>query len=77
MTQLTSRIAIDPKTHRKVQVLASAGVRYAGHDQIGDLVRFLLDDAWQEALNAGLVTDAMLEPAEQVGGARAAVMAPR
>jgi len=62
MTQLTARIAIDPQTHRKAQVLASAGVRYSGFDQIGDLVRFLLEDAWQEALNAGLVNEKMLVP---------------
>lgn len=64
MTQLTSRIAIDPKTHRKAQVLASAGVRYAGNDQINDLVRFLLEDAWQEAKGAGIVNDKMLKTTE-------------
>jgi len=62
MTQLTARIAIDPQTHRKAQILASAGVRYSGFDQIGDLVRFLLEDAWQEALNAELVNEKMLVP---------------
>lgn len=61
MTALTSRIATDPQTHRKAQVLASTGVRFGGFDQIGDLVRFLLDDAWQEALNAGLVNEKMLK----------------
>ncbi|MBI5933302.1 MAG: hypothetical protein HY867_06305 [Chloroflexi bacterium] len=58
MTNLTARIAIDPKTLQKVQILR--GVRYGGFDEIGSLVRFLVDDAWQEALNAALVSERML-----------------
>ena len=67
MTELTARIAIDPQTHRKAQVLASAGVRYAGLDQISDLVRFFIDDAWQNALQAGTVKETMLVPAHWAG----------
>jgi len=35
---------------------------YGGFNRIGDLTRFLFDDAWQEALNAGLVSEKMLIP---------------
>ena len=58
MTDLTKRIAVDPQTLLKIQKLRSA--HYGGFDQIGDLARFLIDDAWQEALNAGLVKESML-----------------
>lgn len=61
MTILNARIAIDKYAHRKAQVLASRAVRYGGFEQIADLVRFLLDDAWQDALSAGLVQDGMLD----------------
>jgi hypothetical protein len=63
MTDLTARIATDPETLQKVQILR--GVRYGGFDEIGTLVRFLVDDAWQEAVNAGLVKEAMLKAETQ------------
>lgn len=64
MTDLTSRLAVDPKTHQKAQILASSAVRFGGFDEIGSLMRFLLDDAWQEALNAGMVKESMLKKDE-------------
>lgn len=63
MTDLTARLAVDPQTHLKAQILR--GVRYGGFDEIGALVRFLVDDAWQEALNAGMVKESMLKKPEQ------------
>ena len=60
MTELIARLAVDPQTLLKAQILR--GVRYGGFNRIGDLTRFLFDDAWQEALNAGLVSEKMLIP---------------
>lgn len=68
MTDLTARIATDPLTHQKAQILASKGVRFGGFDQISDLVRSLMEDAWQEAMNAGLVNEKMLAAVEAANG---------
>lgn len=65
MTDLTARIAIDKPTHQKVQILASKAVKFNGFDQIDQLVRSFVDDAWQEALNAGMVKESMLKKPEQ------------
>jgi undecaprenyl pyrophosphate synthase len=74
MTDLIKRIAVDPQTHKKIQVLRQ--VHYGGLDEIAALTRFLVDDAWQEAISAGLVKDAMLEDsiASHAGAKSAAKM---
>jgi hypothetical protein len=60
-TQFTSRLAVDKPTQKKASLLARA--RYEGNKTIGELLRYLLEDAWQEAMNAGLVKESMLEEA--------------
>lgn len=61
MTQFTARLAVRPETQQKAAILASKAVRWDGYEVIGDLVDFLIEDAWQEALLAGKVSAAMLQ----------------
>lgn len=58
-TRFTARIAVDPLTQRKVQILRA--VRFYGYDQIGAFVEGVVEDAWQEALHAGMVNEKMLK----------------
>lgn len=58
-TQFVARIAVKPETLAKARILWR--VRFGGFDHIGELAGFLYDDAWQEALNAGVVKESMLK----------------
>lgn len=62
MTQYNARLAVRPETQQKAAILGSKAVRYNGAESIGDLIAAMVEDAWQEALSAGLVREAMLEP---------------
>lgn len=59
--RLSSRVAIDPEHHLKLQILASAGVRFMGFDQINLLIHHWIDQAWEDAKLAGLVNNDMLQ----------------
>lgn len=62
-TQYASRLAVDKSTQVKASILA--GIRYEGNQTIGGLIRFLVEDAWNEASTAGLVRDSMLDESEK------------
>ena len=64
-TDLTARIAVKPETSQKVGILASRAVCFMGFDEIGKLIEYMGNDAWEEAKVAGLVTEAMLERGER------------
>lgn len=57
--QYTSRLAVDKSTQVKASILA--GIRYEGNKTIGGLIRYLVEDAWNEASTAGLVRESMLD----------------
>jgi hypothetical protein len=69
MTDLTARIAVSPKSNLKATILASRAVRWQGFDQKFALVQAWIDDAWEEAKLAGLVTEAMLGPTAESASA--------
>lgn len=70
MTQFYARLAVRPEAQQKAAILASKAVRWKGFEVIGDFVEFVIDDAWQEALQAGKVDEDMLKPVEVAEGAQ-------
>lgn len=58
-TQYASRLAVTEETRLKAAILKT--VNYEGFKTIGELISYLVDDAWMDAKGGGLVTDAMLQ----------------
>lgn len=55
-----THVAVEPRTQRKVAILAKAK-----DVKIYHLMEALADREWKKALQAGLVTDAMLDTASR------------